>query len=200
DPSKAKLLFFIIISGWPEMGGLDAIFRNLYHIDHYFLIHLDAKQANPKARAHLKRRIGQVLANRGQGRTNIKLVEPAAPVTWGGFTMTLTAVYGIAQAILWNQEWDYFINLSGSDLPLLPTGEIAGILGEFRDTNTSFITGFKYQPAWEGFKYIDRRTMFSEDKALHRKNEGEKIWPWAIMTGNKDLLHRPLPELFTVYK
>lgn len=38
-----------------------------------------------------------------------------------GFTMTLNAVYGLTQALHWTTKWDYFINLSASDLPLLPT-------------------------------------------------------------------------------
>lgn len=33
--------------------------------------------------------------------------------------MTLNAVYGLTQALHWNTKWDYFINLSASDLPLL---------------------------------------------------------------------------------
>lgn len=38
-----------------------------------------------------------------------------------GFTMTLNAVYGLTQALHWNTKWDYFINLSASDMPLLRT-------------------------------------------------------------------------------
>lgn len=35
--------------------------------------------------------------------------------------MTLNAVYGLTQALHWTTKWDYFINLSASDLPLLRT-------------------------------------------------------------------------------
>lgn len=34
--------------------------------------------------------------------------------------------------------------------------EIAGILGEHKAANTSFIKGFKYEPSWEGYKFVDR--------------------------------------------
>lgn len=34
--------------------------------------------------------------------------------------------------------------------------EIAGILGEHKASNTSFIKGFKYEPSWEGYKFVDR--------------------------------------------
>lgn len=35
--------------------------------------------------------------------------------------MTLNAMYGITQALHWTSKWDYFINLSASDLPLIAT-------------------------------------------------------------------------------
>lgn len=42
-----------------------------------------------------------------------------------GFSMTLNAVYGITQALHWTSKWDYWINLSASDLPLLATASEA---------------------------------------------------------------------------
>lgn len=44
-----------------------------------------------------------------------------------GFTMTLNAVYGLTQALHWTTKWDYFINLSASDLPLLRTVRRGGV-------------------------------------------------------------------------
>lgn len=38
----------------------------------------------------------------------------------------------------------------------MPQSEIADILGEHKAANTSFIKGFKYQPSWEGYKFVDR--------------------------------------------
>lgn len=42
--------------------------------------------------------------------------------------------------------------------------------------------------------------MFAEDVALMRDTEAEKRWPWAILDGDKEMLTRPMPSLFTVYK
>ena len=42
--------------------------------------------------------------------------------------------------------------------------------------------------------------MFSEDAALMRDDGREKRWPWAILDADKEMLTRPAPELFTVYK
>lgn len=42
--------------------------------------------------------------------------------------------------------------------------------------------------------------MFAEDLALLRDTEPEKRWPWAILDADKEMLTRPMPNLFTVYK
>ncbi|CAN0477352.1 unnamed protein product, partial [Laminaria digitata] len=43
DPKKARVVFYIIVAGLTELPGLDALLRSLYHVDHFFLIHLDSK-------------------------------------------------------------------------------------------------------------------------------------------------------------
>lgn len=45
-----------------------------------------------------------------------------------------------------------------------------------------------------------RREMFAEDRSLLLDNEPEKLWPWAILDEDKNMLTRPVPTLFTVYK
>ncbi|CAN0351213.1 unnamed protein product, partial [Ectocarpus sp. 12 AP-2014] len=199
DPQRARVVFYIMVANLQELPGLDALLRTLYHVDHFFLVHLDVK-ASAQARQGVESRIEGVLDERGNGERNVRLVDPAMPITWGGFTMTLNAVYGLTQALHWNTKWDYFINLSASDLPLLRADEIAGILGEHKADNTSFITGFKYEPSWEGYKFVDRREMFAEDEAVMRDTGREKRWPWAILDAQKEMLRRPMPNVFTVHK
>lgn len=43
DPKNARVMFYIMVAGLRELPGLDALFRNLYHVDHFFLVHLDSK-------------------------------------------------------------------------------------------------------------------------------------------------------------
>lgn len=42
-PKKARVVFYIMVSGWKELAGLDAVLRALYHRDHFFLLHMDVK-------------------------------------------------------------------------------------------------------------------------------------------------------------
>ena len=50
---------------------------------------------------------------------NGRLLEPAIIVSWGGFSITLTCLYAIAASLQWDKSWDYFINLSTSDFPVM---------------------------------------------------------------------------------
>lgn len=52
--------------------------------------------------------------------TRYRMLLPALDVSWGGYTITLTAIFGICTMVQWSNEWDFFINLSASDFPLLP--------------------------------------------------------------------------------
>lgn len=45
---------------------------------------------------------------------------PSLDVSWGGYTITLTAIFAICSLVQWSEDWDYFVNLSASDFPLLP--------------------------------------------------------------------------------
>lgn len=43
DPKKARVVFYIMVAGLQELPGLDALLRNVYDVDHFFLVHLDVK-------------------------------------------------------------------------------------------------------------------------------------------------------------
>lgn len=53
------------------------------------------------------------------GPSNARLLEPAGIVSWGGFSLTLVCTFGMAVALQWDNGWDYFINISSADHPVL---------------------------------------------------------------------------------
>lgn len=63
---------------------------------------------------------------------------PALDVSWGGYTITLTAIFGICTMVQWSDDWDFFINLSASDFPLLPQ---VCVFGVFVKENGNRISG-----------------------------------------------------------
>lgn len=46
-----------------------------------------------------------------EGLDNVRMLEPALSVSWGGFSLTLTALYGLSVLVEWSEDWDYFINI-----------------------------------------------------------------------------------------
>lgn len=46
-----------------------------------------------------------------EGLDNARMLEPALSVSWGGFSITLTALFGLSTLVEWSPDWDYFINL-----------------------------------------------------------------------------------------
>lgn len=58
--------------------------------------------------------------------TNGRILEPAGIISWGGFSLTLASVYGMSTALRWDDQWDYFINLSTADFPILTQAGGAG--------------------------------------------------------------------------
>lgn len=46
-----------------------------------------------------------------EGLDNARMLEPALSVSWGGFSITLTALFGLSTLVEWSRDWDYFINL-----------------------------------------------------------------------------------------
>lgn len=56
---------------------------------------------------------------------------------WGAANLYEMYLRGMQELL--PHDWDYFVNLSGADLPLRPIGELADFLGRYRDTGVSFL-------------------------------------------------------------
>lgn len=65
-------------------------------------IHMDRKSSD-KDRADVRELL--------HGLDNARMLEPAQSVSWGGFSITLTALFGLSTLVEWSQDWDFFINL-----------------------------------------------------------------------------------------
>lgn len=69
----------------------------------FFLqIHMDRKSSD-KDRADVRKLL--------HGLDNARVLEPAQSVSWGGFSITLTALFGLSTLVEWSRDWDYFVNL-----------------------------------------------------------------------------------------
>lgn len=120
-PASPPRFAYLISGSAGDAGMLRRCLLALYHPRNSYILHLDA-QAPDSDRAELAAFVAvhPVLARQG----NVKVIEKANLVTYRGPTMITTTLHAAA-AFLWGDghgrraDWDWFINLSASDYPLV---------------------------------------------------------------------------------
>lgn len=114
--TKSPVSFAYLISA--SKGDADRLFRTLsalYHPANHYLLHLDL-EASPQEHAQLHRLVSNhpIFSQFG----NVHIVEKPNLVTYRGPTMLATTLHAMA-ILLRSSKWDWFINLSASDYPLI---------------------------------------------------------------------------------
>lgn len=109
--------FAYLISG--SKGDLNKLWRTLralYHPWNYYVVHLDL-ESEPDERMELAARVEKdpMFAKVG----NVYMITKANMVTYRGPTMVSNTLHACAILLKRNKEWDWFINLSASDYPLV---------------------------------------------------------------------------------
>jgi len=88
----------------------------LYHPHNYYLLHLDLA-APAEERAKLARYVKEEpVFNEAK---NVFMVEKPNLVTYRGPSMIAATLHGAAILLRKAKDWDWFINLSASDYPLV---------------------------------------------------------------------------------
>ncbi|CAM9417835.1 unnamed protein product [Phaeothamnion confervicola] len=206
-PPRARMCYTILASGTTEVGRLARLMPLIYATDSYYAIHLDVKTPAP-ARARLR---NVVIA----GRSNVELLEPAMPVTWGGLSVLLAALFGLGRCTRWG-DWDYWINLSASDMPLMTQDEISLVLGTQKADNVSFISGALHMGDWDeetNHRRAKRTEFYYEDRRLFHVPKvprkpffavpDDAFFPLGRLARSwkeEDRVRRPDAEHFQVYK
>jgi Core-2/I-Branching enzyme len=127
DPRIARIAYSITVAPEGELPGLTRLLKAIYDPRNLYIIHLD-----PKARPAVKQQVKRLLVNmwkprkgkKGKAKSNIRLVDNPVSVSWGGFSLLLSTIYCLSIARWAPEPWDYWINVSPSDMPLLPQNEI----------------------------------------------------------------------------
>ncbi|CAM9725900.1 unnamed protein product [Ascophyllum nodosum] len=189
DGEKRARVAYLVMSGGDDIEKLHLLLPAIYHPDNIYLVHVDAK-TSPKKVEQIRRAVAFYFPAREGRPPNGRLLEPAIIVSWGGFSITLTCLYAIAASLQWDKSWDYFINLSTSDFPVMTQDEIQLLLGEYAENRTNFIDGELmkgFEARWQG--YI-------EDQGLQRKSGTHTTEAMTLLRG----IERPHPQLFDLYK
>ncbi|TVU45608.1 hypothetical protein EJB05_05099, partial [Eragrostis curvula] len=172
-PASPPRFAYLISGSAGDAGMLRRCLLALYHPRNSYILHLDA-QAPDADRADLAAFVAAhpVLAAAG----NVRVIEKANLVTYRGPTMVTTTLHAAA-AFLWGDgrgqrpEWDWFINLSASDYPLVTQDDLMHVFAKLpRDLNFIDHTS---NLSWKAFA---RAMPVIIDPGLYLKTKGDLLW------------------------
>lgn len=161
--AEANLAYFIQLSE-TTLAHLPRLLSRIYHPKNVYVIHFD-KKVEPK----VTKRIRTNLYKRNpQYKENVMYMSSEL-ITYRGVSMLLNTINAMRELLRFNADWDYFINISGADYPLVSQNTIRQMLGRHLETPLNFMS---YAPVekWQenlGFRmdhiYIDEALSFQRD-------------------------------------
>lgn len=141
----------------------------MYHPQNVYAIHFDAKIPDKAVEAA----IAEIEARVPDHQLNTYIV-PRQLVTYDGVSIILSTL-SVMSFLLTEvkQSWDFFINLSGSDYPLVQPTVPRKLLGKARLYDPLFFS-FARQDRWEA-EFRARASTFHVDEALTHQTEGGEL-------------------------
>ncbi|KAL0301185.1 UNVERIFIED_CONTAM: Beta-glucuronosyltransferase GlcAT14B [Sesamum radiatum] len=179
--------FAYLISG--SRGDLDKLWRTLfalYHPWNYYVVHLDL-ESPLEERLELALRVEQhpLLAEVG----NVYVNNKSNMVTYRGPTMVANTLHACSILLKRHKDWDWFINLSASDYPLVTQDDL---LDTFSDLKREL--NFVEHTSRLGWKAAQRAMPLIIDPGLYQTTKSDVFW----VTPKRNL---PTAfKLFTAYK
>ncbi|KAL6543271.1 hypothetical protein OROHE_010791 [Orobanche hederae] len=175
--------FAYLVSG--SRGDLEKLWRTLhalYHPWNYYVVHLDLEspveeryELGARVENHpLFAKVGNVFVN---NRSNM--------VTYRGPTMVSNTLHACAILLKRYKDWDWFINLSASDYPLVTQDDL---LSTFSDLKREL--NFVEHTSHLGWKAGQRAMPLIVDPGLYQTTKSDIFW----VTPN-----RPLPTAFKLF-
>ena len=157
ERSEANIAYFIQIAN-NTVWHLPRLLNRIYHPDNVFAIHFDLKVS--------KEVIDTVKGNiltRYDDHSNIIFLKSEL-ITYRGVSMLLNTINAMQRLLEHEKHWDYFINLSGSDYPLVAPILQRKLLGMVLDKEYNFVTYTGREKWKENIEYRFRN--FYVDEAL----------------------------------
>lgn len=141
--SNVKILFLFQFNG-RNSRQIRRLFRMLFTPAHLYLIHVDSRQQ------YLHREMQQVQTQlEAKGYTNFRVLQRRMATIWGGTSLLELFLTAISETFgdldpEW-QKWDFVLNLSEADMPLLSIEELEVNLAAAQ--GKSFLSSHGYNAA-----------------------------------------------------
>lgn len=161
--------FAYLISG--TKGDSQRMMRTLqavYHPRNQYILHMDL-EAPPRERLDLTMSIKNDLTFREVG--NVRAMAQSNLVTYKGPTMIATTLQAIAILLRESANWDWFINLSPSDYPLVTQDDMLHVFSNI-SRNLNFIEHTQIS----GWKLNHRAKPIIVDPGLYMSKKSDLTW------------------------
>lgn len=120
---EANLAFFVQVSNTSILQ-LPRLLKAIWHNQNLYVIHFDVKIGLER-----RERMEQLLKQGNMARHGNVIVMESESISYAGITMLLNTINGMSQLLRASPDWDFFINLSGSDYPLVSADTIRQLFG-----------------------------------------------------------------------
>ncbi|XP_075224237.1 xylosyltransferase oxt isoform X2 [Lycorma delicatula] len=176
--SGVRIVFLLTLNG-RAVRQVKRLLKALYHRDHYFFIHVDARQD------YMFRELLPL-----EHLSNVRLCRERHATIWGGASLLTMLLQAMAELEKSDWNWDFLINLSESDFPIKSNVQLVEFLSSNRNRNFVKSHGREVQ------RFIQKQGLdktFVECEA-HMWRAGDRVLPWGIaMDGGSDwvALSRP---------
>jgi hypothetical protein len=150
-----------VITAYRQPGQFARLLDAIWHPEDSFAVHVDAKVSDA-----LRRDFEAAAA----GRPNVRFVEPLE-VTWGGYSLCEAEWRGLT-SLVERGEWDYLMNITGQDYPLM--------------TRARMVEELSRRP---GANYVDVRRLADLPPHFRRRSR------WLCWERDGRVLRLPIPNL-----
>lgn len=161
--------FAYLVSG--SKGDFEKLWRTLqtvYHPLNQYVLHLD-RESPAEERLELASRVEKhpIFSKVG----NVHIITKSNMVTYRGPTMVATTLHACAILLKRNKNWDWFINLSASDYPLVTQDDL---LYTFARLNPNL--NFVEHTSRLGWKEGQRAMPLIVDPGLYQSTKSDIFW------------------------
>ncbi|KAK8939789.1 hypothetical protein KSP40_PGU009342 [Platanthera guangdongensis] len=172
-----------LISG--SKGDVDQLWRTLYALYHprnYYVLHLDLE--SPAAE---RQKLAALVGNQSLFTMvgNVYVISKANMVTYRGSTMVANTLHACAILLKKSKEWDWFINLSSSDYPLVTQDDLL-----FTFSKLPKNLNFMEHTSELGWKEKQRAKPVIIDPGFYKKTKSDIFWMMP---------ERELPDAFQLF-
>lgn len=113
--SKIPRFAYLVTGTKGDVKRVKRLLRAIHHPRNYYLLHLDLEASDEE-----RMELAKYVRSENKKLKNVMVMGLADLVTEKGPTMLASTLHGVAILLKKAKDWDWFINLSSSDYPLMP--------------------------------------------------------------------------------